>query len=108
MGDRICLTFVNGNDCFGERSPVLYAHWDGMCLIDAAKDFWQKYHDKIRSEPSNWMVNFICYLRDGNIEDGNYYLYPDEEHSCSPDDNGFWEFDTQTGECRQTSKGYWE
>lgn len=110
MGDRICLTFISTEDVLGagevdERSPVLYAHWDGRDLIDNAKAFWNAYHDKIRSEPSNWMVNFLVWLRQGEIADGNYYLYPDAKSAASPDDNGFWEFNTQTGEYRQTEKG---
>lgn len=104
MGDRICLTFVNGE----ARSPVLYAHWDGKELLDRAGEFWEMYRGLIRTEPANWMVNFIIWLRDGDVIDGNYYLYPDEERSCSPDDHGFWEFDTSTGECRQTRRGDYE
>lgn len=108
MGDRICLTFVSKEPWGEERSPVLYAHWDGRDLLANATRFWAEHHGKVRSEPSNWMVNFVSWLREGAVEDGNYYLYPDEEHCCSPDDNGFWEFDTVTGEYRQTSKGDWE
>jgi len=104
MGDRICLTFVKDN----ERSPVLYAHGAGKGLLDRAKEFWDLYHGLIRDEPSNWMVNFLSWLRNGRVIDGGHYLYPDKEHCCSPDDNGFWEFDTSTGEYWQTEKGEWE
>ena len=97
MGDRICLTFTDGD----ERSPCLYAHWMGQRLLDKAAEFHAKYCGEIRSEPSNWMVNFISWLRKGAVEDGEYYLYPDEEHSCTPDDNGYWEMDTVTGEIRE-------
>jgi len=103
MGDRICLTFVNGE----RRSPVLYSHWDGRDLLDRAREFWETYRTLVRDDPANWMVNFIAWLT-GTVADGGYYLYPDEERSCSPDDNGFWEFDTSTGECRQTKKGDYE
>ena len=106
MGDRICLSFVN--DRFRERSPCLYAHWAGMDLLDYAQEFWGEYHDRIRDEPSNVMVNFISYLRGGRVEDGSYYLYKDEDHACSPDDNGFWEFDTATGQYRQYRPHEWE
>lgn len=107
MGDRICLTFVSTEETFlggsrQEKSPTLYAHWDGMGLIDSAKAFWNAYHGKIRSEPSNWMVNFLIWLREGEIADGEYYLYPDEESASSPDDNGYWIFDTKTGEYRES------
>lgn len=95
MGDRICLTFTDGS----ELSPVLYAHWAGMHLVELAREFWRDYHDEIRDEPSNFMVNFISWLRDGAVEDGDYYLYPDKDHSCSPDDNGYWVLDTRTGDC---------
>lgn len=106
MGDRICLSFVN--DRYHERSPCLYAHWDGMDLLDEVNAFWECNHEAIRDEPSNVMVNFISYLRNGAIVDGGYYLYKDEDHACSPDDNGFWEFDTLTGTCRQYRKHKWE
>lgn len=92
MGDRICLTF-RWRD---EESPVLYAHWDGMSLLTNAELFYGEYADKIRKEPSNWMVNFLNWLRDGRVVDGNYYLYNRGEE-CSPDDNGYWTFDLETG-----------
>ena len=97
MGDRICMTFVRMNEWGTERSPVLYAHWDGMRLLDKAAEFWELYHEEIRDEPSNFMVNFLNWLRNGRVEDGGYYLYRDEEHSCSPDDCGFWDFNTANG-----------
>lgn len=105
MGDRICLTFVGDRD---ERSPVLYAHWDGEELIDMAREFHERYRNEIRKEASNWMVNFISWLREGQVADGCYYLYRNEECSCSPDDHGFWEMDIRTGEVRQTQKGEFE
>ena len=106
MGDRICLSFVNDN--MKERSPCLYAHWAGMDLLEDAEAFWDEYHDKVRNEPSNVMVNFISYLRGGRVGDGSYYLYKDEGSACSPDDNGFWEFDTVTGEYRKYRPHEWE
>lgn len=106
MGDRICLSFVN--DEMKERSPCLYAHWAGMDLLEDAKEFWREYHEKIRDEPANVMVNFLSYLRGGHVQDGGYYLYKDEDHACSPDDNGYWEFDTETGEYREYRKHSWE
>lgn len=105
MGDRICLTFVGD---YEERSPVLYSHWGGEYLIERAEEFYEEYHNKIRKEASNWMVNFLNWLRGGRVEDGCYYLYRDEDHCCSPDDHGFWEMDIRTGEVRQTQKGEWE
>jgi len=93
MGDRICLTFTDGR----EISPTLYAHWKGMGLIEEAEAFWERYHDEIRDEPSNMMVNFISYLREGKIEDGGYYLYKSEDEASSPDDNGYWMLNTKTG-----------
>ena len=104
MGDRIAISFVNGR----ERSPVLYSHWRGRDLIEDVQTFWQEHHGSIRDEPSNMMVNFITYIRNGEVYDGGEYLYSDEEHCCSPDDNGFWEMDTRTGEVIQTKKGEWE
>jgi len=106
MGDRICLSFVN--DRWKERSPCLYAHWKGMDLIDAAESFWAEHSKNIRSEPSNVIVNFISYLRGGAVEDGQYYLYASEDTACSPDDNGYWEFDTGTGEARVYRQHDWE
>lgn len=108
MGDRICLQFCDGN----EHSPMLYAHWAGMDLLDRAKRFWTEYIEegrlddsiypcRIRTEPSNFMVNFLQWHLKGKVRDGGYYLYPDTDHCCSPDDNGFWEMDTTTGEIRQ-------
>jgi hypothetical protein len=105
MGDRICLTFVGD---YEERSPVLYAHWDGEGLIEKAEAFWSEHGSRIRKEASNWMVNFLNWLRGGRVEDGGYYLYRDEDHSCSPDDCGFWEMDIRTGKVRQTQKGEFE
>ena len=109
MGDRICLSFVKKGG-WNERSPVLYAHWDGRSLLDSAEAFYAAYiaTHTVRDEPSNVMVNFISYLREGEIADGEYYLYPDAEHCCSPDDNGFWEMDVETGEISQMRKGEWE
>jgi len=106
MGDRICLSFVN--DKWQERSPCLYAHWRGMDLLTDAEDFWENNHEVIRNEPSNVMVNFVSYIREGRIEDGNYYLYSSEDTACSPDDNGYWEFDTGTGEYRKYREHDWE
>lgn len=94
MGDRICLTFTDGE----EKSPTLYAHWDGYDLIESARDFYITFHDEIRDEPSNFMFNFVAFISNGNVQDGGYYLYPDENKSCSPDDNGFWMMDTTSGE----------
>lgn len=106
MGDRICLSFVN--DRMEERSPCLYAHWAGMSLLDSASDFWQSYHEEIRDEPSNVMVNFISWLREGKVLDGSYYLYQNEDCASSPDDNGYWELDTETGEFRKYRRHDWE
>lgn len=106
MGDRICLSFVN--DKMKERSPCLYAHWAGMDLLDAAEAFWAEYCGKIRDEPANVMVNFISWLREGKVHDGEYYLYSDEDHACSPDDNGFWEFDVEKGRYRKYRPHDWE
>lgn len=105
MGDRINLRFVeekNGKQ-LDAPSPVLYAHWDGMSLISGAELFWNEYKGKIRTEPSNWMVNFISYLKNGDVSDGGYYLYPDFKSACSADDNGDWEFNVSTGEYRQVT-----
>ena len=93
MGDRICLTFTDGRN----KSPTLYAHWDGFNLIENAHVFFMKYHDEIRSEPSNWMFNFINFIGQGKVRDGLYYLYPSEDEASSPDNNGFWMFNTETG-----------
>ena len=101
MGDRICLRFTDGE---GEISPTLYAHWYGRSLLGYAKAFWQHFHGKIRTEPSNWMVNFIAWLRD-DPEDGGLYLYKDDDSASSPDDNGYWEFNTRTGECIKIRMG---
>ena len=106
MGDRICLSFVN--DKYKERSPCLYAHWDGMDLLKEVDAFWECNHEAIRDEPANVLVNFISYIREGKIVDGGYYLYQNEDCACSPDDNGFWEFDTETGEYREYRKHDWE
>ena len=113
MGDRICLTFVSRENILGldgpreERSPVLYAHWDGMALIRNAKRFWEAEHDRIRSEPSNFMVNFISWLRRGEVADGMYYIC-NAGDECGPDDNGWWEMDTRTGEVTHPCKGDYE
>lgn len=93
MGDRICLTFTDGY----ETSPTLYSHWHGMGLIELAEAFWARYHEEIRDEPSNMMVNFISYVREGKIEDGGLYLYANENEACEPDDNGYWIMNTETG-----------
>ena len=93
MGDRICLTFTDGK----EVSPTLYSHWHGLELIELAEAFYDRYHDEIRDEPSNMMVNFISYIREGKIEDGGLYLYKSEDEACSPDDNGYWMMNTKTG-----------
>ena len=105
MGDRICLTFIGDDE---ERSPVLYAHWGGERLIDRSREFYKEYHGKIRTEPSNWLVNFISWLRNGKVMDGSYYLYRDEDSSCSPDDCGFWEMDIRTGKVSHPVRGEWE
>lgn len=110
MGDRICLQFAQerkwGDETHKEISPVLYAHWDGTDLLNKAKRFWEKYHGEIRAEPSNFMVNFITYLRQNVIEDGGHYLYA-EDPGCA-DDNGTWEMDTDTGEIVKITKGDWD
>lgn len=106
MGDRICLSIVN--DELQERSPCLYAHSAGMDLLDYVQDFWFENRDRIRAEPSNVMVNFISWLREGKVQDGEYYLYQNEDCACSPDDNGYWEFDTLTGTFRKFRKHVWE
>lgn len=97
MGDRICLTFTDGKSF----SPTLYAHWDGIILIERARDFYEEFNGKIRAEPENWMVNFISYLRKGKVCDGYYYLYPCRDASASPDDNGYWMMNTKTGEVKR-------
>lgn len=115
MGDRICLTFVDNS---GERSPCLYSHWGGMTLIGEAEEFWKKYiQDRtpddsvcarpIRTEPSNFMVNFVSHLTGGEIHDGGLYLYPTSKDSCSPDDNGYWVMNTDTGEIAQVEDAYY-
>lgn len=97
MGDRICLTFTDGKSF----SPTLYSHWDGMDLIDWARDFYNIYCKEVRTEPENWMVNFIAYLTQGRVKDGNLYLYPCRDASASPDDNGYWMMNTKTGEIKR-------
>lgn len=92
MGDRINLRFRYKD----EVSPVLYSHWDGRSLLDRAEQFFNEYRGEIRREPSNWMVNFISFLREGCIGDGNLYLYADFDGCCA-DDNGDWEFDLENG-----------
>lgn len=105
MGDRICLRFT-AEGWTGDRevSPTLYAHWYGKDLLKIAANFWKKYKDELRHKPSNWMVNFIVHLRD-TPEDGGLYLYASDETACGPDDNGYWEFDVDTGVCVKTRMG---
>ena len=100
MGDRICLKFVDED---GISSPILYAHWAGKSLIDKANTFYALYKGKTRAESSNWMVNFISWLRKGEVKDGGYYLYPNEDICDSPDDNGFYKMYLATGKVRKYS-----
>ena len=97
MGDRICLKFTDGM----ETSPTLYAHWEGANLLRLAEAFWDRYNGEIRAEPSNWMVNFIAYITEGKVRDGEYYLYPNDDSACSPDDNGYWVMNINTGKIKK-------
>lgn len=110
MGDRICLTFVNGRKKDG---VTLYSHWLGRGLIEEAQDFWMRciHTGKVRDEPSNAMVNFLFYLETqelASLQDGDLYLYPSMKAACSPDDNGYWTMDTSTGRTKQVRGGDFE
>ena len=100
MGNRICLRFTDGH----ETSPTLYAHWTGEALLGYARRFWNEYKERIRSEPSNWLVNFLVWFKD-SPEDGGLYLYQNDNVATPPDDNGYWEFNTVTGVATKIAMG---
>ena len=97
MGDRITIVFVDENDY---ESPALYAHWEGMNMLNLVNRFYNEYHGKIRSEASNWLFNFVLWMGQEGvacIQDGNFYLERSEEY-CDLSDNGLFKISTVSGE----------
>lgn len=91
MGDRVSIQFQKG----GDKSVVLFSHWDGMKIVDEAKRYVNLLEKEIaarpirerpmfpvhRKEPHTIMVDFICQYIAGGLRTsqsprvtGNYYL----------------------------------
>lgn len=101
MGDRISISFKNGDD----ESVALFSHWDGEDFLDKVNEYLNVLKELIetdndanctkimplgRLEPSTVMVDFIRYtfLTHGTIA-GNYYLGKDKDDGDNSD-NGHY------------------
>ena len=94
MGDRISISFKKDE----EESVILFSHWDGMTLLEKAKNYIKELktdieNDKIsistpltRLQPNTVIVDFIRWYTK-NIEriDSNYYLGKDKNDGDNSD-----------------------
>ena len=96
MGDRVSIQFTKD----GEKSVVLFSHWDGMEFVYQAKRYAKILIDERstkprgvegpldRFEPNTVMVDFISQLtKDAERVDSNYNLGA-TEHDDDNSDNG--------------------
>lgn len=89
MGDRISVQFKNGKDA----SVVLFSHWRGMGLVDAARRYAESLcktrtggmNPLDRKECGVVMVDFIRHLTKGmDVVDSDLQLHASQD----ADDNG--------------------
>jgi len=98
MGNRISISFKNGND----ESVYLFSHWDGMDFKKDALKFVDELYKSIntecngavsnpisRLEPNTVMINFINWKFPKGLIKGNYYLGKDEEDGDNSDNGHF-------------------
>ena len=85
MGDRVSIQFEND----GEKSVVLFSHWDGMGFVSRAREYAKNLEKRKRGkgitpldrlEVNTVMVDFI---RD-DVE-GNFYLGATENDGDNSD-----------------------
>ena len=107
MGDRISISFVNGD----WKSPAFFSHWQGITLLEDVEDYLSQLRGELdtlehpnsqpldRLEPGTVMVDFIRWMstshgdsqRGGRITH-NFYLGKDENDGDNSD-NGHVEID---------------
>ena len=107
MGDRISISFVNGD----WKSPALFSHWQGITLLEDVEDYLVQLRGELdslehpnsqpldRLEPGTVLVDFIRWMapshgasqRGGRITH-NFYLGKDENDGDTSD-NGHVEID---------------
>jgi hypothetical protein len=91
MGDRVSIQF----DKEGDKSVVLFSHWDGMDFVKEAKEYVKKLKTYTggkttnpldRMEPNTVMVDFIRHItKDKSRVEGNYYLAKSENEGDNSD-----------------------
>ena len=75
MGDRISISFVNGN----RQSPAFFSHWAGTSLLDSVEAYLNELREEIdamehpnsepldRLEPGTVMVDFIRWIAECEV-----------------------------------------
>ena len=104
MGDRISISFVNGND----QSVALFSHWGGREFLNDALAYVRNLRQEKakgngsnpldRLEPQTAMVDFIRHITRNEVRvDRDLYLGKDGCHGDNSD-NGHWNINLKTGE----------
>ena len=109
MGDRISISFVNGN----RQSPAFFSHWGGTSLLDDVELYLNELREEIsnldhpnslpldRLEPGTVMVDFIRWIAEPERRvdltgrrriTSDFYLGKDSEDGDNSD-NGHVEID---------------
>ena len=75
MGDRISISFVNGD----QKSPAFFSHWAGTSLLDSVETYLDELRGEIdamehpngqpldRLEPGTVMVDFIRWVAECEV-----------------------------------------
>jgi hypothetical protein len=93
MGNRVSISFVNGN----EESVALFNHWDGMEFVSIARNYAKELQKEVgskvldpldRLEPNTVMVDFIRHITQNMTRvSSNLYLGKDSNDG-DDSDNG--------------------
>lgn len=92
MGDRVSISFVNGND----ESVTLFSHWQGKDFVKRAKAYVKTIspfngNDPLgRGEPNTVMVDFIRHITKNESQiRSDLYLGKDENEGDNSDNGHF-------------------
>ena len=107
MGDRVSISFKNGND----ESVTLCSHWGGYEFVKTAERYTRKLLKESkkngeslpldRLEPETVMVDFIREItKEEKRVDSDLYIVP-TPNDCDNSDNGHFVIDLLTGEAEK-------
>lgn len=110
MGDRISISFKNGN----RESVWIYSHWGGQGFLDVAKEFMDGLIEKQDQEENPHIITpldrceveyivpaFVMFIAAKHPEERDIHICDAGDGDDS--DNGHFTCNVRTGEWRHTS-----